>query len=733
MLSVLEDYGSGPMDGILGPERPTPEAPRGLRGLPSRLTIGVRRLAAGLGVQPPSADVAQPPRSRALGAVPLADGTNFALFSTSASAVSVVLMGADGKAVREYGLRPEANDIWAGFVPGVGAGQRYMFRVDGPDQPAAGIRHDARRLLLDPRARALDGPEIVDAGPGGDTVLGPTSVVVAHDFDWSGDRKLNIPLADTVIYEAHVRGMTRRHPGIDPAVQGSYAALGSPTVTNHLRRLGVTAVELLPVQAFLSRRYLLDMQRVQYWGYDTIGFFAPAQGYASTPGPVAQVNEFKSMVRNLHKAGIEVILDVVYNHTPEGGPGDPMVCFRGIDNQTYYVLDPNDAARYSDVTGCGNTLNLANPETLKLVLDSLRYWATEMHVDGFRFDVAPALARRNGTFDQWSAFFAGLHADPVLSDLKIIAEPWDLGQSPYQLGNFPPGWSEWNGRFRDTVRDFWRGVPGVADLATRLAGSEDLFGRHRRGPRASVNFVTCHDGFTLADVVAYNAKHNLANGEDERDGVDDNRSWNRGVEGPTSDPAVLARRRRAQRNMLATLFLSQGVPMLLGGDEIGRSQGGNNNAYNQDNETSWYDWNAADADLLAFTERCSALRAAHPSLRRTNFLRDGDCAWLRADAQPMTADDWTDDARQSLGLFLDGSRTGRVTPSGVPVPDDDLLILLHGAAGDVTWTTPAGGTWDVILDTAAPTEAEAVRRVAGGRSLLVSGASVVVLRRTANS
>ena len=682
-------------------------------------------------------------RSDALGATVNAEGTTFALHASGATAVRVVLVDADGS-TREFALPEHRDQVWRGFIPGVRAGQRYGFRVSGPWDPARGLRHNDRKLLIDPYTRAVDGaltwgPAVYDndvtdpTQPSTLDSLGsvPLSVVVdPASFDWSGDRRPDVDDSDRVIYETHVRGMTKEHPDVPAELRGTYAAMALPAVTSHLRRLGVNCVEVLPTQAGADRHELEQRGLTNYWRYDTIAWGAPEGRYAAARDPLAQVDEFKAMVKAMHQAGLEVIVDIVYNHTVEGNLPGPSLSLRGIDNTTYYQLAP-DARAYVDLTGCGNTVASANLPTHRLILDTMRRWVEEYHVDGFRFDEASAVARRDGIFDQRSSFFASVLQDPVLRNVRLITESWDAApQNNYQLGNFPPGFQEWNARYRDGVRDFWRGAAfGVGDLAQRLGGSQDIFGAGDRGPTASINFVTCHDGFTLRDLVSYSVKHNQANGENNTDGPNDNRSDNYGVEGPTADPGINALRAQQQRNMIATLFLSQGTPMLLGGDELNRTQGGNNNPYNQDNATSWFDWAGADAGLRDFTQRMIELRAANPVLRRSSFLRGGgDCRWLREDGTEMVLGDWQDGGRRSLGLLLDGDGIGELAPDGSPRRGDTLLLLFHAGTDPTSWRLPAG-EWEVAADTAAAGEADGARRLSGGDGLAVQGRSVVVLRR----
>jgi isoamylase len=630
-----------------------------------------------------------------LGATVGGDGVRFAVFSGVAEAVELCLFDAAGAETRQS-LELGDGDVWQAHVAGAADGLHYGYRVHGPG------RCDPAKLLLDPYARAIAGgvtwhPDVL--APGADSApYVPRSVVHAAPFDWGDDHSPRTPLADSIIYELHAKGFTKLHPDVPPEARGTFAGLGHPAVLEHLVALGVTAVELLPVHQFVHDRALAARGLRNYWGYQSIGFFAPHDEYGS-------VEDFKAMVKSLHAAGLEVILDVVYNHTAEGGEDGPTLCFRGLDDAAYYRL--RDDGSYVDDTGCGNTIDTHRPHGLRLVMDSLRYWVQEMHVDGFRFDLAATLGRQTNDFDPFGGFLDAVGQDPVLSEVKMIAEPWDTGQGGYALGDFPPGWSEWNGRYRDTVRDFWRGAPGtLADLATRITGSSDLYGRGRR-PTASVNLVTVHDGFTLSDLVSYDAKHNEANGEGNRDGSEDNRSWNCGVEGPTDDPAVLALRGRQRRNLLATLLLSEGVPLLLGGDELGRSQAGNNNAYCQDNALSWVDWEAADAELIEFVARLCRLRREQPVLRRTRFFAPGELQWLRPDGSAMQAADWsTSDAR------------------AVTVAGADGAVLVNAWWEPLSFRLPGDGPWSVALDTAEP----GARRVVGDTAELV-GRSLALLTR----
>jgi isoamylase len=658
-------------------------------------------------------------------------GTNFALFSAVAEQVELCLFGDDDAETR-IAVTEVDGLVWHCYLPGVGPGQRYGYRVHGPYEPRRGHRCNAAKLLLDPYGKAIAGEltwhqalfsyqfgDPVSVNRDDSAAYLPRNVVINPYFDWADDRPPRTPYHETVIYEAHVRGLTMRHPDVPPGQRGSYAGLAHPAVIEHLIRLGVTAIELMPVQQFVSESQLIERGLVNYWGYNTIAFLAPHHAYASTAQAGEQVAEFKAMVKTLHEAGIEVILDVVYNHTAEGGALGPTLSFRGIDNAAYYQLAPGEPERYLDYTGCGNSLNVRNPQPLQLIMDSLRYWILDMHVDGFRFDLAAALARELHDVDRLAAFFDLVQQDPVVSQVKLIAEPWDVGEGGYQVGNFPPLWSEWNGKFRDTVRDLWRGRPGMLpDFASRLTGSSDLYETSGRRPVASVNFVACHDGFTLRDLVSYDRKHNDANGDDGRDGNDDNRSWNCGAEGPTDDPAVNELRARQVRNFLVTLFCSQGIPMLLAGDEMGRTQQGNNNAYCQDNPVSWVDW--ADAgkqqDLLEFTSALSRLRRAHPVFRRRRFFSGRpspgrgehdnlqDIVWLTPSGTEMTGRDWQTGYARALAVFLNGEAITEPDPRGEPVRDRSFLLLFNANDGALAFTLPGARfahAWDVVADTAA--------------------------------
>jgi isoamylase len=668
-----------------------------------------------------------------LGAIWDGSGTNFAIFSEVAELVELCLFDDEG-AETKIALSEVDGFVWHCYLPDVGPGQRYAFRVHGPYEPRRGHRCNPAKLLLDPYGKAVDGqvtwsPALYsyvltgkDAGSvntDDSQAFMPRNVVINPYFDWGGDQQLRTPYQETLIYEAHVRGLTLRHPGVPEDLRGSYAGLASPVVIEHLQRLGVTAIELMPVHQSVPEPFLVERGLSNYWGYNTIGFFAPHNGYGSASAPHGQVAEFKSMVKALHHAGIEVILDVVYNHTAESGALGPTLSFRGIDNAAYYRLADEDPSVYLDYTGCGNSLNVRHPHALQLIMDSLRYWIDEMHVDGFRFDLASALARELHDVDRLSAFFDLVQQDPLVSQVKLIAEPWDVGEGGYQVGKFPPLWTEWNGKYRDTVRDYWRGEPGrLPELASRLTGSSDLYETSARRPVASVNFVTCHDGFTLADLVSYNNKHNEANGENNRDGSDDNRSWNCGTEGPSDDRQILTLRDRQIRNLLVTLFFSQGIPMLLAGDELARTQGGNNNSYCQDNEISWVDWDAAakHTDLIEFVAALSALRKAHPVFRRRKFFSgraggstDGqrDILWLTPAGQEMTGSDWDEGFARSLAVCVNGDAITEPGRRGERITDADFILLLNAHSDPVTFQVPpqvgaAGVSWQIVVNTGSP-------------------------------
>ncbi|WP_374028564.1 glycogen debranching protein GlgX [Streptomyces sp. NEAU-sy36] len=696
----------------------------------------------------------RPGRTSPLGATFDGAGTNFAVFSEVAQLVELCLFDQDG-AEERVPLREVDGFVHHVYLPDVGPGRRYGFRVHGPFRPERGERCNPNKLLLDPYAKAIEGEihwdealfpyRFGDVERRNDLDSAPytaKSVVVNPYFDWGSDHPLRTPYHETVIYEAHVKGMTRTHPAIPEAIRGTYAALAHPAMVDYFVKLGVTAVELMPVHQFVHDHALVQRGRSNYWGYNTIGFFAPHNAYCSSGQRGEQVQEFRSMVKTLHEAGIEVILDVVYNHTAEGNHLGPVLSFRGLDNAAYYRLSDEDPRFHWDTTGTGNSLRMNHPFTLQLIMDSLRYWVTEMHVDGFRFDLAATLARQFHAVDRLSSFFDLVQQDPVISQVKLIAEPWDLGDGGYQVGNFPPLWTEWNGKYRDTVRDFWRGEGGtLGEFASRLTGSSDLYQSDGRRPYASVNFVTAHDGFTLRDLVSYNGKHNEANGEDNRDGENHNRSWNCGAEGPTRDRDVLALRARQQRNLLATLLLSQGVPMLLHGDELGRTQQGNNNAYCQDGELTWIDWpDVADgSELLDFTRRLIALRRDHPVFRRRRFFKGWvaheagadakDITWFTPAGREMTDTDWDTGFARSLMVHLNGKAITEPDLRGLPVEDDSFLLLFNAHSQALTFTLPeeTGRWWAVEVDTAIPyTEYRTL--IKGGSEVEVEARAMLVLR-----
>jgi isoamylase len=689
-----------------------------------------------------------------LGATFDGQGVNFALFSEVAERVELCLFDRDGLETR-LDLPEQTGFCWHGFVPDLEPGQRYAFRVHGPWAPEHGQRCNPAKLLLDPYAKAIEGsvrwdeavfpyrfadpdgaPNDADSAP-----FVPRCIVTGHIFDWAHDHRPRTPWHETVVYEVHVKGFTATHAGIPAEQRGTYAGLAHPAAIEHLTRLGITAVELLPVHQFVHDKHLVDRGLRNYWGYNSIGYLAPHNEYAAGGQRGEQVREFKAMVRALHAAGLEVILDVVYNHTAEGNHLGPVLSLKGIDNAAYYRLVPGDARYYQDYTGTGNSLNMRHPHVLQLIMDSLRYWILEMHVDGFRFDLAAALARELHEVDRLSAFFDLIQQDPVVSQVKLIAEPWDVGEGGYQVGNFPPLWSEWNGKYRDCVRDYWRGEPQrLAELAGRFTGSSDLYAWTGRRPYASVNLVTAHDGFTLRDLVSYNEKHNAANGEENKDGESHNRSWNCGAEGPTDDAAVNALRSRQQRNFLATLFLSQGIPMLVGGDELGRTQQGNNNAYCQDNELSWIDWQGADPTLLEFTRRLVHLRRRHPVFRRRRWFQGralrgsttSDIGWFTPDGQEMTEEDWNVGFAKTLGVYLNGQAIPDPDPRGERIVNDSFYVLLNAHHEPLTFTLPArdwGRRWALVLATTSATPEEEGPVHEAGRALEVEGRSLMVLRR----
>jgi isoamylase len=687
-------------------------------------------------------------------------GTNFALFSEVADFVELCLFDDEGKETRVR-LPERDGFVHHGYLLGLGPGQRYGYRVHGPYEPEKGLRCNPNKLLIDPYAKSIshgvdwdeslfgykfDDPEARnDADSAGHV---PYSLVVSPFFDWANDRQPKTPYNESVIYEAHVKGMTMNNPEIPERLRGTYAGLAHPAIIEHLTHLGVTAIELMPVHQFVTDHGLTEKGLRNYWGYNTIGFFAPHHEYAALSDQGGQVQEFKGMVRAFHEANIEVILDVVYNHTAEGNHLGPTLSMRGIDNEAYYRLVEDDPKYYMDYTGTGNSMNVRSPHTLQLIMDSLRYWVTEMRVDGFRFDLAAALAREFYDVDKLSTFFELVQQDPIVSQVKLIAEPWDVGPGGYQVGNFPPLWTEWNGQYRDTVRDFWRGEGAtLGEFASRITGSSDLYQDDGRRPYASINFVTAHDGFTLNDLVSYNEKHNEANGEDGRDGADDNRSWNCGVEGPTDEVGITALRKRQRRNLLATMLLSQGVPMLLHGDELGRTQQGNNNAYCQDTELSWVDWSLAHENkgLTAFTAALTGFRKDHPVFRRRRFFagkpirKDDelrDIAWFTPSGVEMNEQNWDDDFGKAILVFLNGEGIPDLDPRGMPVVDDSFLMAFNAHYEDIEMTLPAegyGNEWMVVVDTATgevTTDPEPGEKTINAEGKLnVVARSLVVLQR----
>jgi isoamylase len=703
--------------------------------------------------QSPSAASVLPGQPYPLGAAWEGNGTNFSVFSEVAERVELCLFDGQGRQSASHELTEVTANCWHGYLPAVGPGQRYGYRVHGPWDPARGLRCNPAKLLLDPYAKAVQGQvrwdeavfpyrfeDPADSFNDADSApFVPRSVVTDPRFDWEGDTHPCIPWHETVIYETHVKGFSVRHPEIPEELRGTYAGLAHPAALEYLTRLGVTAVELMPVHQFIHDAHLEERGLRNYWGYSSIGYFAPHNEYAAGSADGGQVREFREMVKALHKAGLEVILDVVYNHTSEGNHLGPMLSLKGLDNAAYYRLMPDDARHYMDYTGTGNSLNMRHPHVLQLIMDSLRYWVLEMHVDGFRFDLAATLARELHEVDRLSAFFDIIQQDPVISQVKLIAEPWDIGEGGYQVGNFPPLWSEWNGRYRDTVRDFWRGEDRtLGDFAYRFTGSPDLYESSARRPKASINFVTAHDGFTLRDLVSYNEKHNEANGEGNRDGESHNRSWNCGAEGPTDDPDINALRARQQRNFLVTLLLSQGVPMLLGGDEVGRTQRGNNNAYCQDNEIAWYDWERVDAELLEFTRRLIRFQHDHPVFRRRRWFQGRaihgsgveDIAWFTLEGEQMSEEHWGEDFARSLGVFLNGKSLSSPDSHGRRVVDDTFYLIFNAHHEPLDFSLPGpewGRNWTRVLDTATGW-CEGGEALAAGDGIRVEARSMVVLR-----
>ncbi len=690
-----------------------------------------------------------------LGATYDGTGTNFALFSEVAERIELCLYDDEGTET-VVPLRERDAFVWHGYLPNIGPGQRYGYRVHGPFDPDQGHRCNPTKLLLDPYAKAMEGEVDWDQacfsyswdnGAFNDTDSAPhmpKSVVISPYFDWDNDRAPRTPYNETVIYEAHVKGLTMTHPDIPEEIRGTYAAVAHPVMLEHYARIGVTAIELMPVHQFVHDSHLAQRHLRNYWGYNTIGFFAPHNAYASGGQRGQQVQEFKAMVKSLHAAGLEVILDVVYNHTAEGNHLGPTLSFRGIDNAAYYRLVDEDRAHYYDTTGTGNTLLMKHPHVLQLIMDSLRYWVLEMHVDGFRFDLASSLARQFHEVDRLSAFFDLVQQDPVVSQVKLIAEPWDIGENGYNVGGFPPLWTEWNGKYRDTVRDYWRGEDeALAEFASRLTGSADLYEQDGRRPFASINFVTAHDGFTLHDLVSYNDKHNDANGEGGQDGESHNRSWNCGVEGETDELEIVALREQQKRNFLATLFLSQGVPMLLHGDELGRTQQGNNNVYAQDSSIAWIDWErAAEFEVLTdFTARLARLRREHPVFRRRRFFRGRpvkgspieDIAWYTPAGEEMSDEDWDGGYARSLSVFLNGEAIREPDRRGQHVTDDQFWLMFNGHYEAMDFVLPdvgAGERWEVEIDTFAPMLDHAEQRSPKtGEKIPLEARSVMLLRK----
>ncbi|GAA4330113.1 glycogen debranching protein GlgX [Flaviaesturariibacter amylovorans] len=701
-----------------------------------------------------------PGRPYPLGATWDGTGVNFALHAEHATGVELCFFEKYGKKTREttrVRLSERSHHVWHGYIKGIRPGQQYGYRVNGPYEPQNGHRFNPNKLLIDPYAKAISGridwhDSLFGYKMGhrdGDLSFSrtdsaqyiPKSVVVDTRFDWEDDAPLRIPYHKSIIYEAHVKGLTYTHPEIPESIRGTYAAIAHPAMIRHLQELGITAIELMPVHHFVNDRFLHDKGLTNYWGYNSIGFFAPDVRYSSSGTHGEQVREFKEMVKALHKAGIEVILDVVYNHTAEGNHLGATLCFRGVDNMDYYRLT-EDKRYFMDYTGCGNTLNVMSPNTLRLIMDSLRYWILEMHVDGFRFDLAAALARELHDVDRLGSFFDIIHQDPVISQVKLIAEPWDIGEGGYQVGKFPAGWAEWNGKYRDTIRDYWRGADSMlGEFALRLTGSPDLYFNDYRHPFASINFVTAHDGFTLQDLVSYNEKHNEANGENNNDGESHNRSWNCGAEGPTDDPEILALRARQKRNFMATLFLSQGVPMFVAGDELGRTQGGNNNAYCQDNEISWINWAEQDTDFLRFTQKLIHFYRRHPAFSRKRWFKGvpikgvgvEDIAWFKPDGSEMTEENWTNDFAKSLGMYLNGRALRTLDEQGDLIVDDNFYLIFNAHYEPLEFRLPVdryGSGWRRVIDTAADFVDEAGTPIEEDNPVIqVEGRSVVVFHQ----
>ena len=699
--------------------------------------------------------VSYPGQPYPLGATWDGEGVNFALYAENATSVELCLFDAPKDAAERdcVKLADRNNHVWHIYLPGIKPGQLYGYRIDGPFEPNEGHRFNRNKVLIDPYAKAIAGTvswhdslfgyemghpdqdlsfNAADSAP-----FIPKSVVIDGQFDWENDKPLKTPYHESIIYETHVKGFTQLHPDIPEELRGTYKGMAHPAAISYLKDLGITAVELMPVHHFITDKHLLDKGLSNYWGYNTIGFFAPDVRYASSGICGEQVYEFKEMVKALHKAGIEVILDVVYNHTGEGNHLGPTLSFRGIDNAAYYRLT-DDKRYYMDYTGTGNTLNARLPSVLRLIMDSLRYWVLDMHVDGFRFDLAATLARELHEVDRLSAFFDIIHQDPVISQVKLIAEPWDIGEGGYQVGKFPAGWAEWNGKYRDCIRDYWRGADStLAEFASRFTGSADLYKDEFRRPTSSINFVTAHDGFTLADLVSYNDKHNEANGENNQDGDSHNRSWNCGAEGPTDDVHVNALRKKQQRNFLTTLFLSQGVPMLVAGDEAGRTQQGNNNAYCQDNEISWLHWDQLDHELLDYTQRLIRLRLEHPAFRRRRWFRGQavagskveDIAWFQPEGQEMTEENWDTGFAKSLAVYLNGLALRAVDPKGQKIQDDSFYIIFNAHHEPITFMLPPadyGKQWEQVLDTGK--QEETSKYFKAGEQVNAAELSIIVLR-----
>lgn len=685
-----------------------------------------------------------------LGATWDGNGVNFAIYSENATAISLALFGQNEEETERIPITEKSGHVWHTYLPDLGPGQLYGYYVDGPFDPVNGHRFNANKLLIDPYAKELSGSirwnnSVYSYLQGNDDLTFseensahaiPKSVVIDGSYDWEGDKLLKTPWHKTIIYELHVKGFTKTHPDVPEELRGTYAGLAHPSVIKYIKELGVSAVELMPVHYFVDYPWLAERGLSNYWGYNTIGFFAPANNYCSSTGCSQQVREFKTMVKALHKAGLEVILDVVFNHTAEGNEMGPTLSFRGIDNSVYYRL-AEDKRYYKDYTGTGNTMNSQLPAVLRMIMDSLRYWITEMHIDGFRFDLAATLARELHEINAISSFFNIIYQDPIISQVKLIAEPWDIGEGGYQVGNFPPGWSEWNGKYRDCMRDYWRGSDSkLAEFAERLTGSSDLYQDDGRKPHASINFITAHDGFTLADLVAYNEKHNEANGEENRDGDDNNRSWNCGAEGPTDDAEILKLRNRQQRNFLATLFLSQGVPMLVAGDEMGRTQNGNNNAYCQDNELSWINWAGIDKELQAFTHRLIHFTSSHPVFQHKGWfigkkIRNAsaeDIAWFQPSGNAMTEEDWNNGFAKSMGLYLNGAHFKSPGPKGERIIDDNMYIIFNAHHEQLSFKLPPkeyGENWMLALNTADDHAKE--KKLRSEEMIEATGRSIIVL------